>query len=303
MRAARDSILIMAAFAGTAPASGATLVRAGDGAAVAAEQADANLAQDSLVASLAAGESLAVADQRLHADADSRAMISLSSEFLTIAVTYGRMRLEGGPAASPGGVLLLALDGDRIQRLAFDGARLAATLSPGARTLIGEDLEAVAARQRRGAFWGAWEPLRVNARAPDAPAAEALRATYLSDPAIVRQRRAAAGMAGVAERGRIATDAFLAAYRAGDAPALAALLDPAPFLDRSGAAGVEEGRLRAAAVLLADVRLQPVLAAAPTVSMAPDGGAAMLDGPQGRWRLSLVARDRAMFVSGLEPGQ
>lgn len=303
MRAARDSILIIVALAGTAPASSATLVRAGDGAAVAAEQVDANLAQDSLVVALAAGESLAVVDQQLRADGDSRAMISLSSEFLTIAVTHGRMRLEGGPTAGPGGVLLLALDGDRVQRLAFNAARLSATLSPGARPLIGEDLEGVIALQRRGAFWGSYEPLRVNARAPGAPGAEALRATYLSEPAIVRQRRAAAGMVTVADRGRIAANAFLAAYRADDAAALAALLDPAPFLDQGGAAGVDEGRLRAAAALLADVRLQPVLAAAPAVSMAPDGSAALFDGPQGRWRLALVARDRAMFISGMEPGQ
>lgn len=299
MRAACHGFLIVAAFAAAVPGAAATLTRAGDGAAVAADQADAALSADSLVAVLAAGESLVLADQRLRATADSRAMINLSSEFLTVAVTRGRMRLGEGPAAAAGEALLLALDGTRVQRLGFNAARLAATLSPGARPLLAEDLEAVLAGQRRSAFWGAWEPLRVNARAPAGAATEALRAAYLSDPAIVRQRRQAAGVAEVGTRSRRVAEAFLAALRDGDEAAVASMIDPLPFFALAGPRAIGDGRRRAAAALIADASLRAGLSSV-RIGAAGDGSIALVSDTRS-WRLLLVPRDRALFVAALEP--
>jgi len=290
---------VAAGAAGSATA--AEFTRAGDGSSLAADAVDRAMAGDSLVASLEGGDRVSIADLSLVADEPSRAMLVLSSEFLTVAVTSGRLRFEEGPSAGPGQALLVALDGSRIQRLAFNAARLSASLSPGARSRLGADVELLVAAQRRAAFWGTYQPLRVNARAQGPAAVEVQRQAYLAQPAIVAQRRAAAGEASVAARGRMAVDAFLAAYARGDAATLAALLDPAPFMAVGGAAAVEQGRSLAAAELLADDRLRALLAAPPAVAMAEDGASALLETGGGRWRLALAPRDRAIFVQSLEP--
>jgi len=276
-------------------ASTTTIQRAADAATIAPEAIGATLSGDNLVVSLEAGERLAIADQMLAAEVSSRALVTLSSEFLSIAVTAGRMRFESGPSAGAGRVLLLALDGNRPQSLAFDAARLAATLSPGARPLIGADLDRLARVQRKARFWGSYTPLRVNARAQSDAATETVRTAYLSDPAILAQRRVA-----LPARPRHAITAFLDAFRAGDAVKVAALLDPAPFLDRSGMDGIGAGRLRAATTILGDERLRTALLAAGEPAWADDGSAT-LDGPAGRWRIMLAARDRAFFVTRVEP--
>ena len=287
--------------AGLGPVPVAALASAGDGQAVEPGAIERALAHDSVVAHLDRGQRVLVADQILSADSPSRVMINLSTEFLTVVVTSGRVRFATGPAAGAGEALVVALDGNRVQRLPYDAARLAATLSPGARPLLAQDLDTITARQRRGRFWGSYERLRVNARAPGGISTEEARQSYLAEPAIVRQRRASVGLASVADRGRIAANAFLAAYAADDAHAVAALLDPAPFLSRGGTAAVEQGRLQAASTLLSDQRLRAVLASSPAMTM--EGGGALLVTAQGRWRLGLVPRDRALFVTGLEPVQ
>lgn len=301
-RSALGAAIAAAALLAAAPASGQPrIIGSADGALLDPLQIDSALHSGTVALVLGAGERVRVAGIELAAEQAGRALLALSSEFLTVAVTAGVLRLGDGPKAGPGQALLLALDGNRTQRLAFDARRLAASISPGARPILEDDLEQVARSQRRAAFWGAYEPLRVNARAPAPPALEDARQTYLSAPAIVAQRRAAAGTAPVVERGRMAVDAFLAAYAGGDAHSLAALLDPEPFLAGGGAVGVNEGRLQAASALLADARLRPILAGSPAVSMTPDGAAALLESGAQRWRLALIARDRAIFIQSLEP--
>lgn len=289
-----------AAVVGPAPIGRATdLVRASDGSVV-AERAEQALAEDRLVLALAADETIELAGAEFRADADSRALVALSSELLTVAVTHGRL-FQGGVAAGPGEALVIALDGNRTQRLLFDAARLAETLSPGARPLLAGDLEPLARSQRRGRFWGAWQPLRVNARAPGPIALESARMSYLGDPAVVAQRRAAAGDAEPSTRARLAAEAFLAAYLAGDAERIAGLLDPAPFLTRAGAGELAQRRAGAAANLLRDGNLQRTLGSARLASVAEDGSSATLETPSASWRLALALRDRAVFIIGLEP--
>ena len=275
------------------------LVRASNGAAAIA-QPDRALGEDRLVLVMAEGETVALAGLEFRAEAESRALVALSSELLTLAVTHGRI-VQGGKTAGAGQALVVTLDGVRTQRLHFDAARLASTLSPGAQALLGEDLAALTRSQRRGRFWGTWQPLRVNARAPVPAALEAARMSYLGNPAIVAQRRAAAGSAEPSARARLAAEAFLTAYAAGDAVRLSGLLDPAPFLARTDAAGLARSRDAAAADLLGDSNLRRTLASARLAAVAEDGSSATLETPSGNWRLSLAPRDRALFVTGLEP--
>jgi hypothetical protein len=294
-------VLSLAVAAQPGLAAEPELINASDGAAIAADAIEAALARDSVEVSLAAGDQLRIADLRLAADGPSRAMISLSSEFLTIAVTSGRISVDGGRAARAGQALVVALDSRRVERLAFDAERLQSTLTPGAGPLVRGELEQLARRQRRGAFWGAYEPLQVNARVPGPIASEAVRASYLSEPVVLGQRRAAAGQAGDEVRLQHITTAFLAAYSTGDAAGLAALLDPAPFLAESGVRSLTDRRREAAASLLADPALRAALAGATIGTAAADGRSAVLQAGAARWRLNLVARDRALFISSLEP--
>lgn len=276
------------------------LTRAADGAAVPAEMADSTLASDQLVVALSAGEQIRLADQALTAETNGRALVALSSEFLTVAVTAGRLRLGEGPAAGPGQALVLALDGARIQRLGFDPRPLAASLTPGARALLGADVAGLVRARRRAAFWGSWEPFRVNARAPGPAALEQARMAYLGAPAIVAQRRQSAQVADAETRISRAAASFLSAWRERDAAALAALLDPAPFLARAGGSDLGERRARAATALLADPSLGALAGAQPGAVDARTG-TAELTAADRRWRLHLVPRDRALFVAALEP--
>lgn len=298
----RLAALLFAIGACLAPAGlqSAVLTRASDGAAVSEPMAGAVLASDQLVIAMSAGERVRLADQELVAEADGRALVALSTEFLTVAVTAGRLRLGNGPSAGPGQALLLALDGARIQRLGFDPRPLSASLTPGARSLLGEDIATLVRARRRAAFWGGWEPFRVNARAPGAAALERSRMAYLGTPTIVSQRRQSAQVADVETRLSRAAASFLNAWRDRDSAALAALLDPAPFLARAGAGDLGEWRARAATALFADPSLAG-LGAAQTGTIDARGGTVLVVAADRRWRLRLVARDRALFVAALEP--
>ena len=279
--------------------SAAQVVRVSDGAPVTA--VDSVLSQQPAAFSLGAGESLSIARMTFTAGGETRGLAALSSELLTIAVTHGRLS-QGGISAGPGQALVIALDGTRTQRLYFDAARLAASLSPGARPLLAQDIAAIARGQRRARFWGAWQPLRVNARMPGPPALEAARMRYLGEPAIVAQRRASASAADPTVRLHEVAEAFLSAWRSADAETIAALLDPAPFLSRGTAAELTPLRRAAAASLLADPGLR-------NVADAQTGGADLqtksvaLSSAGRSWRLRLVPRDRAWFVAALEPAQ
>lgn len=303
LRSARmiSAALLLCPLLPPVEAMAAQLLRAGSGVLIAADAVDKALAEDRVAISAGMGERVRMAGLDLHAEGQGRALAALSSEFLTIAVTSGRFRFGSGPSAGPGQALLVALDGDRVQRLAFDARHLSATLSPAARPLLGADLERLIRAQRRARFFGSYEPLRVNARSPAPPATETVRTSYLSDPAVVRQRRTSVGVASAEARSRQVADAFLAAFLAGDQPTVASLLDPAPFLLLGGEAGVDEGRRDAAAALFADRALVGGLAGAELTSVAGDGRSAMLRSPTMQWRLALVQRDRAIFVAGLEP--
>jgi hypothetical protein len=260
----------------------------------------ATLVSDQVIVSMSAGERIRLADQELVAETDGRALIALSTEFLTVAVTAGRLRLGDGPVAEPGQALLLALDGARVQRLGFDPRPLSASLTVGARSLLGEDIARLVRAQRRAAFWGGWEPFQVNARAPGAARLEQSRMAYLGTPAIVAQRRQSAQVTNVETRLGRAAGSFLSAWRDRDAAALAALLDPAPFLARAGATDLGQLRARAAAALFSDPSLS-ALGEAQAGTIDARGGTVLVAAGDRRWRLQFVARDRALFVAALEP--
>ena len=281
----------------SAPALAApSAFRASDGAEAPAETMEAALAEDSLVIILGGGEAISLFGLEARATAPTRLFVTLSSEFLTAAVASGRIEASSGQQARAGDALVLQIDGGVVSRRAFDAERLAASNSPGAAALLAADLNTLTDRQRRLHFWGYYEPTGVNAAAPSSPALEALRRSYL-DPSIIARQRHAAPEA----RLSLAANDFLAALRNGDQVSVAAMLDPAPFLARVGPDGLAAARMQAAARIVADAGLRTALASEPSIELAPDNQSARINGVAGAWRLSLVARDRAVFIAALEP--
>ena len=272
-----------------------------DGSPVVTDQVEARLADDQIVLQLGAGDQFHLFDQSITATAPTTALVALSSQFLTIAVTRGQARLATGAGAKPGQVLVVGLDVPRTQRLVFDARRLDASLSPGARSIIGPDVARLVAAQRRGAFWGQFEPLNINARAPVSPANEWARQGYLAQPAVVRLRRQGAVSASAPQRAAAAAQAFVDGYSRGDAETVGALLDPYPFMAGTNPAAAMTARRAAAGRLLADAGLRASLTGSSQVTADPSGGFATIATGDHRWHLRLVARDGVLFISSLEP--
>jgi hypothetical protein len=270
---------------------------ASDGAEAPAETMEAALAEDSLVIVLGGGEEISLFGLEARATESTKLFVTLSSEYLTAAVASGRLEASSGQRARAGDALVLQIDGGVVSRMAFDAERLSASNSPGAASLLATELTVLSARQRRLRFWGYYEPTGINAAAPSSPALEALRRSYL-DPLIIARQRRAAPEARFAQ----AANDFLAALGSGNQASIAAMLDPAPFLARvGGPEGLAAARAQAAARIAADAELQASLGQAPSIELAPDNQSARIAGADGAWRLSLVARDRVVFIAGLEP--
>lgn len=234
---------------------------------------------------LESGESAEIGGLSYAAQAPTVALISTSSELITVAVISGQ--LARGPAVAKGGQALVTLiEADRTQRYGFDAARLSATLPPQWQDDAGEALSLLAARQKRAKFWGLTESAGVNASAPVGPQVEAVRQSYLGNATIMALRREAKGqpqaLAGLTVK------RFAEALAAGDAAVVADLLDPKPFTDTGADASTwQAARLAFANKLTGDAALKRAMA---MPAHAP-----------GAYRIQLVPRDRAMFVSALEP--
>ncbi|MFT4027222.1 MAG: hypothetical protein QM676_10530 [Novosphingobium sp.] len=242
---------------------------------------------------LAAGEQLAAPGAAVQASEPSLVLISLSSEFSTVAVIDGAVS-QAGKRARGGDALVSPLDGTKTEVLQFDARRLAATLPPQWATEAAAPLEAIAARQKRQRFWGLLAPARVNASAPAVPALEAVRASYLGNDTIAALRRAANGNPQALSA--LTAQRFAQALHARDAATVADLIDPKPFTDTGTAAAEwQRARLAFAGRLAGDAALSGAMAAAP---VAVPGDQTAFDA--GGYRIRLVPRDRALFVTAVE---
>jgi len=239
------------------------------------------------------GGSATVAGLKLDAAEASVAIVNLSSEFATVAVISGRISADRHDARA-GEALLAPLDGGKIRRFGFDAQRLAATLPAEWALQTAAPLQAIARRHQRQRFWGRIEPVSINAGAPVAPELEGVRQSYLANPTIAELRRTAAGdpvrLAGMT------ASRFAAALVAGDAAAVADLIDPKPFTDTgTDTAAWQAARAAFARKLAADPVLQGAMASAPT-PVAGDQTAF----DAGGYRIRVIPRDRAMFVAAVE---
>lgn len=274
---------IMAAVAivtaGVASGAGATA----DGASIATAAPGRHLIR------LAAGEERNVFGASYRAAVPTVAIVSLSSEFVTVAVVAGELA-RGDVAARGGQALVTPLDGVRTRRYGFDAARLAASLPPDWTADVQAPLQALTAGQRRARFWGLIEPAGVNASAPVGGAVETVRQSYLANATIIALRREARGN-GQALAG-LTVQRFAAALAARDGATVADLLDPKPFTDtESGAASWHVARRAFAEKLIGDAAL--VAGMADMARAAP--------GTAGAFRIQLIQRDRVLFVAGVEP--
>lgn len=226
-----------------------------------------------------AGERVQLAGVPYEASRAGEGYYVLSSEFIVVAVLSGAIASDG-KQAGPGEVLVTPIEGRRTERFLFDAAVLARTLPPGVLAEVGPLLTPIADHQRRMRYLGRIQAVGINAAAPAGPA-ETLRRNYLNDPAIVEIRRRAAGNR--AEQSRLTAVRFAQAVQDSDEGTAASLLDPKPFTDAtSDPAQWRAARLRFAQRLVAD-----------------PGTRAAVSNPQ--FKIGLVARDRGIFVTGLEP--
>ncbi len=227
---------------------------------------------------------------------------ALSSEFASVSVLAGDIR-TGNQTAHAGEVLVTPIESGLTERFLFDAAKLARTLSPDMAEAALPLLEPIIARQKRQRFWGRLETVGVNVQAPAPVPAEDIRRAYLSDPVVVELRRFGGG--NLAKLTQATALRFVGALAAGDATIIAALIDPKPFTDGNLDSNAwRSARQNFANRLAADQRLVSALGGATTV---PGPVAAIwLVGPEGAaptHRLTLTARDRAVFVSSLEAVQ
>lgn len=242
---------------------------------------------------LDAGQSTTLYGATYRAEAATLAVAVLSSELVTVAVAEGALA-GGGERARAGEALVVPVDGGRTRRFGFDARRLAATLPPAMARAVTAPLERIAARQRRQRLWGRIVPVRVNAAAPVAGGLEPVRASYLSNPTVAALRREGAGEP--AKLALLTARRFAAALAARDAGTVADLLDPKPFTDTGAdAASWQAARLAFATRLTGDGTVVSAMAG-PPAAVAADTTAF----DTGGYRIRLVPRDRAMFVTAVE---
>lgn len=227
------------------------------------------------------------------ASTPSLAIVSLSSELVTIAVVDGALS-QDSIVAHAGQAIVTPIDKGRPQRFGFDARRLAATLPPDWANQTSALLERIAARQARQRFWGLIEPVNTNASAPVVPQFETVRASYLNNATIVAIRREAKEDAQALAR--LTAAAFAKAIAERDPEAVAALIDPKPFTDSNAIADDwQAARIGFANRLMRDAALVAALA---TVPMPVAADQTAFDA--GGYRIKIVPRDRAMFVQSVE---
>lgn len=244
---------------------------------------------------LADGQDAIVAGSSYRARGATIAIASTSSDLITVAVVSGVL-IHGRTTARAGQALVAPIDASDAHRFGFDAAHLAATVPPAWKDDVAGALQQLASRQRRAKFWGLTEPIGINASAPVAPQVEAVRHSYLGSDTITALRRAAQGKP--QRLASLTAKRFVEAMAASDTQVVADLIDPKPFTDVSGvAADWHAARAAFAARLVGDRALRAAIADASPVEDETRPGRFAL-GPN--FVLSLVARDRAFFVTALE---
>lgn len=242
---------------------------------------------------LEAGQSGQFQGVSLTSGPGATALVSLSSEFVTVAVIDGVLS-EGGIDARAGEALVAPIDGGKVRRFGFDARRLAATMQPEWLADAQAGLDRIAARQKHQRFWGLIERTNVNATAPRSHEMEVARTGYLGNATITALRQEAKGnpqalAAATAKR-------FAAALAAHDATTVADLIDPKSFTDTGAATDAwQAARASFAERLVADPALAAAMASEPA-AVASDQTAF----DAGGYRIRLIPRDRAMFVSSVE---
>lgn len=242
---------------------------------------------------LEAGQSAQAYGAELTSSGGATALVSLSSEFVTVAVIEGALS-ERGTAAKAGEALIAPIDGGKIQRFGFDAQRLAATMAPEWLATTKPALDQIAVRQKRQRFWGVIERTNVNTSAPKSREMEAARSGYLGNATITALRQEAKGnpqMLAVVTAKR-----FAVALAAHDAATVADLIDPKSFTDTGADTGAwQAARGSFAAKLVADDALVAAMTSEPA-AVASDQTAF----DAGGYRIRLIPRDRAMFVMSVE---
>jgi hypothetical protein len=253
----------------------------------------ANAGESRRLVKLAAGEETDAWGTVVKAGRPSVLLLSLSSEFTTIAVLDGEVS-QGKLKGSAGDALVTPVDGKTTRLLTFDARRLVATLPPEWLADAKAPLDAVAARQAKQRFWGLVRPVNLNASAPVSPAMEAVRASYLGNDAITSLRREAQG--NPQTLAVLTAKRFAAALAARDAATVATLIDPKPFTESGAGAEVwQSARGAFASKLVTDAALTRAMASEPA---AVAGDQTAFDA--GGYRIRIVPRDRAMFVTAVE---
>lgn len=246
-----------------------------------------------------AGETVTVHGLTYKATRDGVAYVSLSSEYVSVAVLSGRLK-SGRVSATAGDILVTPIEGTRAERFMFDGAKLEQTMSPDLLPEAAPLLTPIVARQKRQRFFGLIEPVGLNADSPAPPAIENVRRDYLSPDIVVDLRHQAGG--DPAKLNDLTAHRFIAAVAAKDTDSVAALLDPKPFTDASRDPGAwRNARAGFAGQLVTQPGLADQLA---NVNLTPDPqnpGAWIVDnGTWSLYRLRIVDRDRAAYVGSLE---
>jgi len=259
--------------------------------------------------SLAAGEQLVIETRsgplrfggRSLDLADFTGLLGYSSEVAYVVVIAGQVR-EGGRRVGPGRMLLIPPYGGApiVQR--YDARRLMESWSQSVRTARAEAftrLAAIAQSQGRGVFFGRLARTNFNVAAPGnaerelagrtvrgGGAVQAIRFSGTADPAAIERR---------------VIDGFVAALLAGDAVAVAALMDPVPFGNTDLRGGAAEARLTMARALIAQRDWGALLREA-SVARAGEGNDWTVSGPGGRATLALRPMGDFVFVRTIEVG-
>jgi hypothetical protein len=257
----------------------------------------------------ASPESLATGDQLLLSDQDGplrfaghdlrlvgfSGIVGYASDVAYVVVVQGEA-MDGRHRAHPGELLLLPPFGAPVGVQRFDAERLARQWSAPARAArpqVFGRLNTIAAGQSRSLFFGRLSRTTFNAAAPGGARRELASRTLLG-ARVVRDIRFDGRSDAASVELRIVT-AFRDALIAGDAEAVAALMDPTPFGGRQLAGGAREARLLSAQGLLASRNWAAALDGAPPT---PDGRRWQV----GAVRLTLRSLDDFTFIHTVEGG-
>lgn len=246
-----------------------------------------------------AGETIQVHGLSYQGLRDGVAYVSLSSEYVSVAVLSGKLKARHA-AAKAGDILVTPIEGKTAERFMFDAARLGQTLSPDAQAEAQALLQPIVARQKRQRFFGLIEPVGLNAQTPAPPAVENLRRGYLSPDIVVDLRHQAGG--DPARLNDLTAHRFIEAVAAKDTTSVAALIDPKPFTDAStDPVAWQAARSGFAARLTGQPGLSDTIADLHVQPDPDNAGAWILDnGTYSLYRLRIVSRDRADYVAALE---